>query len=397
MNILSLKVKNFRSFERTESEIEFVLRKGINVIVGENNVGKSSLLRVLRIISGQIGHSQLDFYKEEQQRELLLEIELELNNDEMKYFVGKLVGINKYLDKPENLNRFIKDFGNIFSLKYSSKSGFSITSSFFRFDQKFGFLVTNYSPKSTFSLGYNTFLDAYFSTSKDLLIDILKSRTNDREGTVRVSFAGVSLEIIRGLLLQKIKIFSEIRKRPFGANKRDWESLDCEYVADVLSSLKNGNRTEMAKFERIKQEFNQLFPNLKLAVRGGPGITPPIFIEKSPIDHEMPIENVGAGIGEMIIILTHLVYSKDLIFGLDLPEMQFHPHAQRLLLKVLEENSKNNQILIVTHSPMLLNPKKLENIVIIREQNGASFVSQLPDGYFTEDERKKERNWNDFC
>ena len=63
MNVLSLEVKNFRSFEGTDREIKFVLRKGINVIVGENNVGKSSLLRAIQIIAGQINPTGSDFFK----------------------------------------------------------------------------------------------------------------------------------------------------------------------------------------------------------------------------------------------------------------------------------------------------------------------------------------------
>jgi predicted ATP-dependent endonuclease of OLD family len=103
----------------------------------------------------------------------------------------------------------------------------------------------------------------------------------------------------------------------------------------------------------------------------------------------MPLENVGAGIGEMIILLTHLIGSKGRIFALDLPEMQFHPHAQRMLLNVLKEHTANNQIIIVTHSALLLNPKELENIVIIREKNGTAYTYQLPSKYFTETESKK--------
>jgi predicted ATP-dependent endonuclease of OLD family len=157
----------------------------------------------------------------------------------------------------------------------------------------------------------------------------------------------------------------------------------------VLFYLKNGTEEEQKKYEMIQTEFSNLFRTLELDVRLGGDNNPLIIIKKVPINYAMPLENVGAGVGEMIILLTHLIGSKGLIFALDLPEMQFHPHAQRMLLSVLEKHTKNNQIILVTHSALLLNPEELENIVIIREKNGTALAYQLPNNYFTETESKK--------
>ena len=50
LQISSLRLKNFRSLKDSNADNNmFVMRKGVNFIVGENNVGKSSFLRGLAI------------------------------------------------------------------------------------------------------------------------------------------------------------------------------------------------------------------------------------------------------------------------------------------------------------------------------------------------------------
>lgn len=389
MNILSLKVKNFRPFKGADKEVKIVFRKGINVIVGENNVGKSSLLRALQIISGQTSSINSDFFKGKSNNEQVLEVELELGKNELKELISNITGNNKYLRKAENLERFIKDFGNKFFLTYSSIAGFSLKTDVLSFRGPRAVLIRDFEPTAQLEYKFKAFLQDYFSEKHHRIVTLMKKGAGPGLSTTRLDWEGDPTKFIQKKFQICLKVFSEIRKRPAGSSQRVLESLDGGQVASVLFSLKNGNKKEQKRFEIIKQEFSKLFPNLSLETRWETNNIPRIFIDKSPINYEMPIENIGAGIGEMIILLTHLIQSKDQIFCLDLPEMHFHPHSQRSLLKVLEEYTKNNQILIVTHSPLLINPKKVENIAIIRHHNGISFPSQLSDNYFTKKERVK--------
>ncbi len=387
MNILSLTVKNFRSFEGLEKN-RIILRKGINVIVGENDVGKSSLLRALQITGGQIGHERKDIFKLEGRRELVIELELEFNKEEMEGFLSYITGNSNYLNDLKNYDRFVKDLGSIIFLKFSHRHGLLAETHVLRFQKSTAYLIKDSSARTGISIDLDSFFEKYFSDKKLTISQTLRERT-DYPARNQLKLEGEVATFIQNKLKNKLKVLSEIRKRPYGPNKRVLESLDGGEVASVLFTLKNGTKKDSKKFNKIQKEFTSLFPNLSLDVRWSDNNMPLIFIEKIPLDRQVPIENVGAGIGEMIILLTLLTEAKGLLVGLDLPEMQFHPHAQRLLLKVLEKHSVNNQIIVVTHSPTLLNPKKLYNIIIIREQNGRSFSSQLPNNHFTNKEKAK--------
>ena len=320
--------------------------------------------------------------------ELFFEVELEFSNDELESFIKNFASDTKYFKKPEELKRFILDFGNKIFLKYSTKTGYSVKTEFLRFDGQVASLLTDNVLRPERIIPLDRFLQKYFSSPNQSLVDVIKDEARER-APYRINFPQTPDVFIRNLFVGKIKILSEIRKRPTGTNTRVLESLDGGQVADVLSTIKNGNPQDRLKFDRIKQEFTRLFPNLRMEVTGGPSTVPQIVIEKKSIEYEVPIENIGAGIGEMIILLTHLIASKDMIFGLDMPEIQFHPHAQRILLKVIEENSKNNQIIIITHSTTLLDPRKLESISIVKELNGEARVRRLSDNYFEKDEKTK--------
>src|SRR5713101_6474578 len=53
MHIASFRIENYKSFRATP---EFVLTPGFNVIVGQNNVGKTALVEALSLGAGQKPH-----------------------------------------------------------------------------------------------------------------------------------------------------------------------------------------------------------------------------------------------------------------------------------------------------------------------------------------------------
>jgi len=110
-------------------------------------------------------------------------------------------------------------------------------------------------------------------------------------------------------------------------------------------------------------------------------------------DKSIPLEFASAGLFETILLLTTMMGQEGKVILLDEPAVNIHPILQNKILELIETQiSKNdNQIILVTHSPYLVNPENLENIWrVISEKNGTKIiniknaVSGLPD----EDEQK---------
>lgn len=89
MYLSLLKLKNFRCFDARDHYI--ILNKGLNVLVGENDSGKSAIIDAIRLVLGTTDMSwyrieQEDFYKEDTALEIVCKFE-ELNEDECGAFL----------------------------------------------------------------------------------------------------------------------------------------------------------------------------------------------------------------------------------------------------------------------------------------------------------------------
>jgi predicted ATP-dependent endonuclease of OLD family len=201
-------MKNFRSLGNKYLTIQF--SDGINLIVGENNVGKTSIFKALDIMLSRRGLSDNDYFKGNKLSDLTIESEFELSKKEQAEWGRTKVAI---------ANR--GGFGNRFLFSYSTKrpKGFAVMQ-----DRKQGTQTTRI---------------VYTDDAEKKLVNILN---------------------------KKVKIFHEHRKTPSGENKRHLESYDESNLADVLSCLKNGQRPQRRKFELIKEKFAELFPNLEMEV-----------------------------------------------------------------------------------------------------------------------------------
>jgi len=392
MKLIKLRLKNFRSYREKNSKEGITFRSGINLLVGENNAGKSNLLKALDLLKGETQLTPNDYYGGiENEKEVCIELEVEFTSREQKEILAFLMGNLKVsMTKTEK----IQDDLSRAEFSYSSKTGSMVRIMQLYVKEAEARLDSDFSNDNYAIVPWKQILDAYSSSPDSSVSMIAKTELEKSKSPTRIRFNRNVGEDIYRLFRQELKIFSEVRQRPGGKNAKTLESYDGSLVADVLATLKMGSRQQRKKFESIKKEFNSLFPTLQLEVMSeAPDQPPKIVIEKTPIEYEVPIDRVGAGIGEMVILLTHLIASKDMVFGLDMPELHFHPHSQRLLLDILRERSLKNQILIITHSPILLQSKEIGNIMIAREQKGETILTQLPNYYFNVEEKNRlERN-----
>ena len=105
------------------------------------------------------------------------------------------------------------------------------------------------------------------------------------------------------------------------------------------------------------------------------GVSFSIRLSDDRIDNIL-IENRGAGTqNNLIIALFRLIANMQLggyfIFAMEEPENSLHPKAQRQLLAVLQDISKESQVIVTTHSPVFLERSKFEsNIILTRSIRG---------------------------
>ncbi len=114
------------------------------------------------------------------------------------------------------------------------------------------------------------------------------------------------------------------------------------------------------------------------------------FAYTKPDHHQIPLDDMGSGY-EMIFTILYSYYlsrqsGKQLILLIDEPELHLHPNLQETFSKLLLEFSKDAQIFITTHSPLLVkqlmtSPKPL--IKVLRTDSGAISESSIADRKLT--------------
>jgi len=90
----------------------------------------------------------------------------------------------------------------------------------------------------------------------------------------------------------------------------------------------------------------------------------------------LPIGFLGGGEQEIFSLMWHLL-DKHFIYGIEEPENHFHPAYLKKLFSFIKEISSERQIILSTHSPLLVDKTNIENNWIVRREKRETEVKKL--------------------
>lgn len=392
MKIKRVKIKNFRSIG--EEGINFEPKDRLNIIVGENNVGKSNILKALKLLVDTLEEknkeiSEIEWHNGVTEREFEISVEFILNKEDLDMANQNLTkAIPK--DNETKINRLKKDFGDKVEIIMSHKKSNNLWDSILF---KWGILYLNCSNE-----GFLNHKDKNRSSHPvvdwaDILFKYIYE-SDEKSINNLIAFVHPVYPIFMTAFKENFKLFEDIRQKPIGKGSDALESFDGELVADVLFNLSTGYHPRRRKYKSIQEKFGAMFPNLELAaVQDKTSRKPDIHVIKKTTKYEGSLNSMGTGIIEIVIFLTNIMASKNKVFGIEDPELHLHPHAQRLLFEILQEYGDNKQLFVITHSPLFIDVKRIDSLILIREGRGGTTAKQLPENYFSPEEQSKlEKN-----
>lgn len=322
--ISKIVINNFKSIERLELDI-----KRINVLVGGNNAGKTSILQAIQF-GGAIVQT-----------------------------VGITAKIN--WDKEKNFTRSIEPTELVYSpLKEVSalarggelKQGEKYTIKIDYFDDLLG--VTSVSIKR----GKNRNIVSTISKSD------FSKRFESIENPVCVFVPGLA-----GIPYnEEFKTESIVRK---AAARGDANGV----LRNILWLLKKNN----TEWNTFVSELQRVFPNIEIVVSFNPQTDEYIDVKvketvvitnemgnKETIERLLPIDAVGTGVLQAIQILSYInVYHPKLLI-MDEPDAHLHPDNQRKIIRMIIDlaHKKDYQLILSTHSRHIIDSVQDEAKVI---------------------------------
>jgi predicted ATPase len=154
-----------------------------------------------------------------------------------------------------------------------------------------------------------------------------------------------------------------------------------ENAWSVLRNL-NDRRSVDTRYATIMRYMNEAFPSFDglLLEQTGPTTVYAHFLEKGR-RKEIRASGVSDGHLQLLLLLTALFSegSRPSVLLFDEPEVSLHPWALAVFAKSVKEAAEhwNKQVLIATHSPVLLSQFEADQILATEVVDGATVVKRL--------------------
>lgn len=384
MRIDKIFIKNFRAIG--EPGLELTFANNCTTFIGENNVGKSSILEAIkRLLQPQVAWDKEDWHASDQTKTVEIKLECTLDDAQIK----KIITL---LELPLTPTAFKKEFTGTLTVGFIKKLGLSYAT--FKLgdlclENNCGWIgVLDAKAEYTTVPWRDLILNVKHNEHKSLLLEFKEALAKLARGRMaKLYFESHVLENISSLLVKQIIVIEEFREKPNKSLVELWASPKGQELASVLFNLKNARPEQKKKFEQIQAKFHKMFPALELnVIRESSEIK--IHIQKAGV--ESTTFYLGAGIIESLLLITHLIAHDDKVLCVDSPELHLHPHTQRRLGSFIEE-SKDSQILVITHSPYFVSLKKGNGIQRVIQKKAQTEIIEPPKNYFEDDYSRLEQ------
>lgn len=425
MYLSKIRVRNYKSF-RDSGDIEF--KPGINIIVGQNNSGKTTLLEALEIKASNIPHRSLNTNRnkessKESSNKSVIYGSLHLSRQEIpsvekfkkerdwfyrstnffnvpfpekyKYFLDRNETSVKIEDSKESIEKRIEEFNKRKEISEEKLRHFVKL-----FNNSLERGITFNFQYSDNILNENSLNYGLLNEKLDDQMEEISLRWNESELNFERSYEQPNNreDNLNYFGWEKVVEFSEKIYR-FSAERPNLGSClvgfstelksDASNLAEVLQNIKNDNPD-------IYDEFNKYISEVSPSVKwvssnkieapqgsiGGNWNEVRIWsVDKKTrrTDLAFPLSACGTGIGQVLAILYVVISSEEpRTIIIDEPNSFLHPSASKKLIQILNQKEfSHHQYFISTHSPEILAKANPSTVTLLKYENGETRVEQL--------------------
>lgn len=365
MKISRVFIENFRSIKKLDFS-----PGSYCVLIGENNAGKSNILKAINLVLGETWptdrtFTEEDFHNQDTSKEIVIQVYFDEVTDIWKNnYICKVAGIEL------SCKAYKRSVGN--------KPAGTLTTNFVCIDHNGKACQYPAAPLEKGKKYAGQFYQ--LSVSKDfrekipfIYVDVLRDY-NKQDPSNRWSILRRLLnDINTNLTSDKTMVTVDT---PTGKVKMTRKSAFELKIKEAYEYLKTDEFIEIEK--RIKENsLEQMGINNTegdLSIRFDTYDPMNVFKNLQLYVDQMGISTtadmVGAGLQSAIVIAIFRTYEEikkeGAIFAIEEPEVFLHPQKQRYFSNILTKLSNENQVFITTHSPTFVRLYKPEEVCLIR-------------------------------
>lgn len=403
MKLVKVKIENFRGYKNSEIELS-----KLSVIIGKNDVGKSTLLDALNIFFENEKPLENDANVYSDKNEIIITCFFEINPNgnifldsaktektqttlESEYLLDNngLLQIKKIFEKGKLKNTYIvanypDNWDNpLITLKISDLK--KVFDNIEEKDKNEEFKKVNKTIKKSM---------------REFLFKREKQNLNFSIQEIEINSKEKDLDIVN--IYEKLK--TQLPKFMLFRVDRTNTDKDSE-VTDITKAIAKNAVSEVAEqFETIKKEIInkiQEFSNLtleklkdfdeeianSLSVDLKDKALESIFSYDFKSDDDIPFNKRGSGVKRLFLLSFFIADSErqnhsNMIYAIEEPETSQHPNFQRMIIETLKTISQNQkrQVIITTHTPEIVKLANKDDIIFIQKNKNNNEIAILQNG-----------------
>ena len=366
MRIASFQIENYKSFRVTP---EIPLTQRFNVIVGQNNVGKTALVEALSLRFGSQPHRSLrslPFRNAPISSASVVTTSFQLSRNDLIAYMRRLGDFLVPLDHgvllmeaPRILTESILDTNTLKAVWVNGtiQSAQLVSLALGAAESRQGYALLRVSESGEFAL---------------------------TDGAIRGASEASRFEAQVCQIVKEERVYAfnaeryRLSRSPTGANAA--LRPDASNLPEVLANLQGRNP---ARFESFCEHVKTILPVVqRVSVRPIENNVVEILIwttdpRTERDDLAVTLGDSGTGIAQVLAIL-YVVLTADFpqVFLIDEPQSFLHPGAVRKLIEILGQHPQH-QFILTTHSPTAVTAAEPDTLLLLRLSEGETIIEQL--------------------
>lgn len=357
MKLLRAQILGFQSFGDS-GEIEF--DDGINLIVGQNNAGKSALLRALQPALADDRHRTPDRWENAALPMPDIRLTIGVSGSEFQTAMLQrggeiLIPLPPGQDAEPFMNKFFTD--PMIPVSVIHRPGHSFTAPY---------------------PGHRRFtMDSHVQQSCAMIRSV--------EGLIRVShqYRGddTTAELVHNLWYSQMFYFSAERMNIGTAAAEPASRLlpNAQNLPSVLLTLM-GDRGDL--FQKLVRHLRDIFSTVgNVSVRPVAAGTAEVRVWPTEamerVELSFPLLQSGTGVAQVMAILTAVITVENAVIMVDEINSFLHPAAVKALLRILQTDYAHHQYIISTHAPEVIGFSNPRTVHLVSRDGYESRIQRL--------------------